>query len=192
MNLLRRILEAEPRGPYHLLGYSLGGYVSFEVARRLHAMNQHVAMLGLIDCIAPNAFAKRPLLERIRVHAALWLQAGSGARMHYLIDRVRSSLRSGEDYEPLIPKEQSGLSVENLRRMQRHMQRAAEGYTPGTYPGRVVLFRAIQPEWIKFTVMNEFMGWEPYVQGEIEVLPIPGQHLEVFKDPPRRCSDIGS
>jgi amino acid adenylation domain-containing protein len=41
---------AEPiRASYHLAGYSFGGYVAFETARRLKAAGRHVAFLGLID-----------------------------------------------------------------------------------------------------------------------------------------------
>ena len=33
------------------------------------------------------------------------------------------------------------------------------------------------------TVMDECMGWQPHVQGGIEIHPIPGLHLEVLKEP---------
>jgi amino acid adenylation domain-containing protein len=181
--LARRILEAEPRGPYNLLGYSLGGYVSFEIARKLRAMGHRVAMLGMIDCIAPNALAQRPLLERVRMHLAQWRRAGGGARLRYVIDRLRHRLASGKGHEPLVPEEESGLSAENLRHVQAHMEQAAEQYKPEPYSGRIVLFRAVQPDWIQFTVMDECMGWEPYVRGGMEVHAVPGLHLDVLKDP---------
>jgi len=46
---LAAIREAFPRGPYHLAGYSSGGLVAFEMARRLAARGERPASLTLID-----------------------------------------------------------------------------------------------------------------------------------------------
>nr|VFK66361.1 MAG: Acyl transferase domain-containing protein [Candidatus Kentron sp. UNK] len=43
---LRRL---QPGGPYYLAGASSGGLVAFEMAQRLHASGQAVALLGLLD-----------------------------------------------------------------------------------------------------------------------------------------------
>jgi pimeloyl-ACP methyl ester carboxylesterase len=45
----RRIREAQPQGPYHLLGWSLGGPIAMDIAARLEAQGEQVAFLGLID-----------------------------------------------------------------------------------------------------------------------------------------------
>ncbi|MEU4341002.1 condensation domain-containing protein [Nocardia sp. NPDC023852] len=45
-----RVLRAQqPRGPYYLGGWSMGGIVAHEVARRLRAAGEEVAVLALID-----------------------------------------------------------------------------------------------------------------------------------------------
>ncbi|MDA7964899.1 non-ribosomal peptide synthetase [Ruegeria sp.] len=43
------VRELQPEGPYHLLGYSLGGNVAFGIAERLEAAGQQVHFLGLLD-----------------------------------------------------------------------------------------------------------------------------------------------
>ncbi len=43
------IREIQPEGPYHLLGYSLGGNIAFGIAERLEAAGQQVNFLGLLD-----------------------------------------------------------------------------------------------------------------------------------------------
>jgi thioesterase domain-containing protein len=63
------------------------------------------------------------------------------------------------------------------------MDRAVVDYLPESYPGAIVLFRAEQPDWAEFTLMDESLGWKPHVQGGVEVVPVSGLHLEVFKDP---------
>lgn len=45
------IRARQPRGPYHLMGYSFGGLVALEAARALTAAGGTVAFLGLIDAV---------------------------------------------------------------------------------------------------------------------------------------------
>lgn len=46
---LRDIRRLQPQGPYHLVGYSFGGQMAFEMARQLRAAGQQVGLLGMID-----------------------------------------------------------------------------------------------------------------------------------------------
>jgi thioesterase domain-containing protein/acyl carrier protein len=46
---------AQPRGPYFLLGHSLGGVLAFEMARELAGRGEEVAFVGLLDTRVPGA-----------------------------------------------------------------------------------------------------------------------------------------
>ncbi|MFT4201605.1 amino acid adenylation domain-containing protein [Gordonia sp. (in: high G+C Gram-positive bacteria)] len=50
------IKQVVPEGPYHLLGWSLGGVIAFEVATRLRRRGDEVAFLGLMDPAAGSAY----------------------------------------------------------------------------------------------------------------------------------------
>ena len=55
-----QIREAQAQGPYHLLGWSLGGALAMDVAHALESAGQDVAFLGLVDTSLPvdaNVFA---------------------------------------------------------------------------------------------------------------------------------------
>jgi len=54
------VLQAQPKGPYRLSGYCLGGLVAFEIARHLIAKGEKVEMVGMIDAPTVNA---RPSLK---------------------------------------------------------------------------------------------------------------------------------
>src|SRR6185295_8011629 len=41
-------------GPYHLGGWSMGGAIAFEMARRLRAAGEEVALLAMLDVGAPR------------------------------------------------------------------------------------------------------------------------------------------
>ncbi|VVE25336.1 amino acid adenylation domain-containing protein [Pandoraea anhela] len=45
---------AQPQGPYHLLGWSLGGPIALAMAERLRASAETVAFLGLADTFVPQ------------------------------------------------------------------------------------------------------------------------------------------
>ncbi|MFI7504207.1 alpha/beta fold hydrolase, partial [Streptomyces sp. NPDC049687] len=66
---LDRILETDPDGPYHLLGWSFGGLVAFEIATQLQALGRPVGSLILLDSCpltampAPDDDALRPVLS---------------------------------------------------------------------------------------------------------------------------------
>jgi amino acid adenylation domain-containing protein len=46
---LKEIRERQPNGPYHLCGYSSGGLVAFDIARRLYESGDEVGLVGLFD-----------------------------------------------------------------------------------------------------------------------------------------------
>ncbi|VVD79307.1 Tyrocidine synthase 3 [Pandoraea aquatica] len=48
------VRTAQPNGPYHLLGWSLGGPIAMAMAERLRASGQTVAFLGLADTFVPT------------------------------------------------------------------------------------------------------------------------------------------
>jgi pimeloyl-ACP methyl ester carboxylesterase len=43
------VRELQPHGPYILIGYSLGGLVALEMAQRLSAAGEEIALLGMLD-----------------------------------------------------------------------------------------------------------------------------------------------
>jgi thioesterase domain-containing protein len=57
---LAEIRRAQPQGPWHLAGWSFGGLVAFETARRLRAAGEDVALLALIDPTDPADLEPAP------------------------------------------------------------------------------------------------------------------------------------
>ena len=62
------IRDIQPEGPYHLIGWSFGGCLAYEVAHQLKQEGQGIGFLGLVDTILPAALQQREstefLLER--------------------------------------------------------------------------------------------------------------------------------
>src|SRR3954447_20249549 len=51
---LAALREAQPDGPYILVGHSIGGHVAYEMAARLQSAGQEVLLLGLLDPAGPH------------------------------------------------------------------------------------------------------------------------------------------
>ena len=55
------IKEVQPHGPYHVIGWSFGGYLAYEMARQLTLQGETVGLVGVIDTPAPNPGALRAM-----------------------------------------------------------------------------------------------------------------------------------
>lgn len=100
---LTSICRRQPMGPYVICGYSLGGLIAFEIAKRLEAQGKCVAFVGAIDSQPPEGdtgaeFAaavagSSELLEAIDArHFAAWARVAqslqTAARNHVASGRV--------------------------------------------------------------------------------------------------------
>lgn len=69
---LEQILSIEPKGPYLLSGLCIGGFIAFEIARRLKQLGRSVAMVALIDVAHVKARPRSLTVRRVsRFTAAL-------------------------------------------------------------------------------------------------------------------------
>lgn len=89
--LLRKV---QPHGPYRILGYSWGGLVGLEMARRLQAENEQIAFVGLIEPELSEADWPFPVwleysARRASLHLAKIRRMSAGEAVGYAIGRIR-------------------------------------------------------------------------------------------------------
>ncbi|WP_150582270.1 alpha/beta fold hydrolase, partial [Pseudomonas fluorescens] len=72
----REIIKAQPQGPYHLLGWSLGGPIALDIAAILEGLGHQVAFLGLVDSTVPEQLYPGGLPRHRHLHGE---QPGSDA-----------------------------------------------------------------------------------------------------------------
>jgi thioesterase domain-containing protein len=67
-----KILEVQPTGPYHVLGFSAGGLVAYEVGRVLMERQRQVRLLALLDAaIFPERI--RNVSSAQYIHRSYWI-----------------------------------------------------------------------------------------------------------------------
>jgi len=129
------IRALQPRGPYSLLGFSLGGAVVLEVARDLLNAGECVEFLGLIDarldwaCLLGRERIAQALLLPLRWPRAITLDLPRNVRRFVNERRGRHAFTG-------LPRD------EHARRLTAAGFRAQRRYRPQPYPGAVVYFRA--------------------------------------------------
>jgi amino acid adenylation domain-containing protein len=187
----------QPHGPYFLAGYSLGGKISFEMARQLIDSRETVAFLGIIGSGAPRPSLDTPgvtehqVLERIK--AFLFSRSPNSAHKVYSAlpaDPAEQLMTILHDhYGNIRPKEELG-SAEALSRAQhilrgykRRVDVAAQ-YIPRIYDGNLTVFRHEQ-HWNNTDPMliSPSLGWERYSTKPVTVIPIPGRHGTILSIP---------
>jgi amino acid adenylation domain-containing protein len=188
------VRSVQPEGPYYFGGHSLGGWVAYEMARRLERQGQAVAALAIIDTPAPVSHAG---VDRESWDNARWISE-LASRIAQLLN-PRLSL--GEEYlRGLDPEEQlkcfqQALVKENLFPADadtthlRNVLALFKAHSQVRYcppldflTTPISLFRtSIAPVHLPTIAGDAFWGWGAY--GNVEMHSVPGEHLTVLRAP---------
>jgi thioesterase domain-containing protein/glycosyltransferase involved in cell wall biosynthesis len=179
----------QERGPYLLGGWSFGALVAFEMARQLAAADEEVALLALLDCVAP--------LPDLRGEGSdpeagdeelidLWEREITGGVPGRSFEEKAGLVLSELQRRRLLP---AAAGLPELRRgllVYRAHRRALRGYEPGPYAGPVALFRtAGTPPQARFSpeVDQDTWGWSALATGRLAVRIVPGDHDTLLAEP---------
>jgi thioesterase domain-containing protein len=192
-----------PRGPYRLLGHSLGAIVCFEMAHRLTAMGERVELLAMVDALCPPSRYERAHeqffrafmghLESARLDdevdadsdAALWTalfdrMGGPEEAPHAVgdVDAQRAFFARRLAHLGFLASEDDASPL-MLRRFLRSLlagYRAVVSYAPRPLPVPIRFLRAGDlPEGA-----DSALGWSAYATAGIETVELPGDHFSVL------------
>jgi amino acid adenylation domain-containing protein len=178
----------QPAGPYHLLGWSFGGFVAYEMARRLRAAGEEVALLALLDTPCP-LFIDAPVedeAERLATVAGN-LAAFAGRPIPPAAAALRA-LPAGERWaraSELLAGVGVSAPPERLRRVVTvgaARARALHAWAPAPYDGPLTLLRAAEPR-PGPAADDPALGWNSLAVGTVEVHTVPGNHATLVTEP---------
>ena len=141
---LPEILKVQPRGPYRLAGLCMGGIVAYEIAQRLVARGERIQMLALIETWPPGAIPTIRRTSRMAQQIA-FLREGVARHLRATLQRPLWQwpgylMQKLDIVSDMFAKRDvyRGDRIELYRLLVRQAnQRAAAGYLPQPYPGRV-------------------------------------------------------
>ena len=140
---LRAVKARQPDGPYYLCGYSFGGLVAFEMARRLYESGDEVGLVGLFDTmLSPVRWPLRTWLSiaRRRIKQAMSVGGWPAA-----IRRLGSRVRPVEQDGPPLPDFLQSAPT-SIVKVATSSLIASARYRPGYYPGELTLFSPVGRE----------------------------------------------
>ncbi|MEW5925955.1 MAG: amino acid adenylation domain-containing protein [Gemmatimonadota bacterium] len=181
---LRALREVQPAGPYRIGGWSMGGVVAFEMARRLEAAGEGVETLALIDSYLPALHHRAaPVDERVRVltFAAdlglppggleLAAEEGGGSYLRRVLEGARAA--------GLLPPDVDAGRLEQLYAVFGANLAALHAYPARPYGGAVLLLRAAEHD----PADAGSAGWERVARGGVELHVVPGSHFTLVREP---------
>jgi acetoacetyl-CoA synthetase len=193
---LDAIKHLQPRGPYLLVGYSLGGLITLEIARRLSENGETVALLVLMEAF-PHArylplgqfmgVARRKLQRHLSVVLGLALPDALSylkRRTKNVFPRSRSRKAGRLISDPACdpdPRSQEDRRLRDHPRFVRHLIRdtdwlALARYRPHFYSGNIKFVRA---EEILHLPDDPAAVWAN-MAGKFEVETVPGDHFGIL------------
>jgi thioesterase domain-containing protein/acyl carrier protein len=175
------VRAAQPEGPYRIAGWSMGGLVAYEIARRLESGGERVAFLGLLD--APFAVPGEPpgdedrLAERFVADAARtlgWAEpgpaaaAGGAGRLDWLARRLDGA-------DPAAAR----AEIDRRFAVFRAHTRAITGYAPGggVGAGTLVVGARRSPN------AAAAGRWAGFLGGDVTMMSVDSDHYAFLRPP---------
>ncbi|MGE0310749.1 MAG: amino acid adenylation domain-containing protein [Lautropia sp.] len=185
--MVEDLREVQPCGPYQLAGYSLGGKIVLEMARRLIDAGEQVRLVSLLDCFAPGYPRLRPLPVRVALHLReAWRQARAGAGAGaYLLARIRRLSRfAGGGRPTLLGRGDASAPTAVELRMEAAAQAmlgAWEAHEPAPHPGRLMLVRSGVRVFGPGAIDDDLLqGWGAFARDGIDLHHVHCTHVELL------------
>lgn len=184
------VKRTQPTGPYAISGYSYGGVVAFEVAKRLEAMGDEVKFVGLIN-IPPHIAD--------RMHEIDW--TGGMLNLSYFLGLVTKQDANDltPTLRPLSRKEQLEVvwklsPPERLIELQLTQEKldhwvdiagslieCGKEYDPAGSVSALDVFYAIPLKGTKADWLNkQLKPWDGFSRGQATYTDVPGQHYTLM------------
>jgi phthiocerol/phenolphthiocerol synthesis type-I polyketide synthase E len=180
---LKEIQTVRPEGPYLLGGFCMGGTVALEIAQRLRAQGQQVALLALLETYN---WANMPIqslfddvyhhIQRVEFHLRNLLLLEPKAKLRFIQEKANvAKTRSKVWYGMILSK----LGLESHQRSDQYVhlaqlweinERAPLGYVPTLYPGRITHFRPVKQY---ARTDGPKLGWDQVAAGGVETHTLP-------------------
>jgi amino acid adenylation domain-containing protein len=170
---MRRI---QPRGPYRLCGFSLGGLIALEMARQLGAAGESVAWLGLIAAFGRIEYRGR--FGKVWVYLRNFLKMSPSRQLAFIREKI--DWLAARRRQPV-----AGPAAESAPDAARKIDQIAAGYDYlrrdlPLYPGAATVFCCDRP--IATAPTDRWFGWRGRI-GHIEIVNVPGSHYTVLAPP---------
>jgi thioesterase domain-containing protein len=194
---VEELRQFQPKGPYFLGGFCLGGLLALEAAQQLTAAGQEVALVVMIQSMPPHATCFPPsssLLQR------WWYQAKKRISLEadnlsyggktYFLNRCRDAWDRAYARTAIAIDNYRGSRTADTSRLSRlyifealgiEHKKAMRKYVPRPYGGDTLVFRASKQ--LSGIVADDWLGWRRLLHGNLEICEVPGHQQNLMLEP---------
>lgn len=182
------IIKVNPNGPYCLCGYSLGGFIVYEMAKQLKDMGKAVKFLGILDTYAGDAGGSTEtsvkLMKKIRRQFyKIPFFVGSFFRnpseaIQYQIHRLRLRL------DRILNNEVKDYTIHFSpyeKEIYNHYDKAHDHYKMEPSDIKISLFRVKKRLYYLDDLV--YLGWNKFAKQGVETHDVPGDHETFLYSP---------
>ncbi|GAA3130252.1 non-ribosomal peptide synthetase [Streptosporangium carneum] len=170
---VEQIRAVQPSGPYHLLGWSLGGRIAQEMARVLEEQGEEVGLLALLDAYPTDVGRlRRPRGDEADQEAADFDRQ----------QEQQAELAAGVAAETGARK--------RLDEVMEHLARVGPSHTSRSFGCDILLFVATMNRPAHLPVADAIASWQPLTTGTIEPHEIEIDHMQMLQ--PAAMARIGA
>jgi acetoacetyl-CoA synthetase len=190
---LEAIKAVQPRGPYLLVGYSLGGLVTLEMAQRLAESGEEIALLAMLESYPDRRFLRlgawiRLMIRLIGKHASTMMQLPMREAFSYMMDPSKRQTHISEHGGERAQQRSNvgALFAPVAERVRDAAYLALTRYRPRFYGGKV--------RFVKAEIPTEFPDdpeavWA-HLTDEFEMETVPGDHKGILTTHADRLAEI--
>ncbi|WP_326559280.1 amino acid adenylation domain-containing protein [Micromonospora sp. NBC_01796] len=168
---LGEIRKIQPDGPYHLLGWSFGGVLAYEMAVQLQRAQERVALLVSLDGAPATPDEELPDDRELLRQVLTYLGYDPDALLVGPIVLADLVARFHRDEHLMSAMTEEQLA--NLLRVCRNNAHLRRAYRPAGYVGKLVYFSATESDAVPG---SNAQLWRPHVDGPIERHDVPCAH----------------
>lgn len=180
---MREICRIQPRGPYYLGGYCLGGTIAYEVAQQLRTKGEKVALLAMLDTLnwhklPPLTLGKKAsvAMERAIFHGLNYLRLNGKEKKEFVRDKMHVFRNRIPVWRGMLLRKfiggsnGTGFKSVVIGRIWALNDQAAMEYIPKAYPGVVTDFRPLR----QYSIYQRTdLKWEKLAQGGQNIVQLP-------------------
>jgi thioesterase domain-containing protein/acyl carrier protein len=170
---LAEVMRLQPHGPYYLGGWSYGALVAYEMAVRLTAQQEPVALLLVIDSAIRYSFR---MVDSVVAEKGMGICGMLRMPFEEQVRVFQAKTRGTQIFPPNAAAE----LCRGIYRVCIQNIRASLEYRPRPFPGKLVLLEA--EEKLARTRVTAEEEWQPLCQEVVRHL-VPGNHFNVISPP---------
>lgn len=179
------VRTVSPSGPYHLLGYSAGGVIAYEMAQQLTSAGLGPVGPIMIDTLCPTIHSGSMTMIEKMGYAAYWNPVDMAKRLATMGHFRRVGKERQQKRAEIARLLDAGQQLPHALRYQHvadSLTRAHRSYRPRRWDGATTLIRARRRETSHFRG-GRTLGWSEFIGGEVSVSAIDADHHTILDQP---------